>query len=256
MSHETFTVKVDRGSIKVTMPIATMLLVETEQRGDNTKYSVYNTAAGDAPPYILEPSEFKSLRERLENTRIGIDPLLWPVASTDKCQPCANFADPNNIPMPGCGPLGNPDEPEEIPEETWKYDNERKLENPITDEMKPWPDHVVAAMDNAITPVVLEEHDCVRFLEGDSVIRKGELGVIVHIYNDGEAYEVEVTRPLAGDEPFVVTVLPSQIRLDTIPKEVMDAADEAEHKLSWIGPDLRETLKKAEVDYKLKGDKK
>lgn len=60
---------------------------------------------------------------------------------------------------------------------------------------------------------MFKEHDTV-VLTGDILneqLKSGDVGTIIHIYNQGAAFEVEFLT-LAGDTVAIATVFPSQVR--------------------------------------------
>ena len=60
---------------------------------------------------------------------------------------------------------------------------------------------------------MIREHDCV-VLTGDlpdEALQAGDVGTVVHIHREGEAYEVEFVT-LTGQTVAVATVLASQLR--------------------------------------------
>ena len=60
---------------------------------------------------------------------------------------------------------------------------------------------------------MLEEHDCVVLTDdlGESNLKPGDVGTIVHVYSDRSAFEVEFTE-LDGHGVALATVQPSQLR--------------------------------------------
>ncbi len=60
---------------------------------------------------------------------------------------------------------------------------------------------------------MLEEHDCVVLTDdlGESNLKPGDIGTIVHVYSDRSAFEVEFLA-LDGHGVALATVQPSQVR--------------------------------------------
>ncbi len=60
---------------------------------------------------------------------------------------------------------------------------------------------------------MLEEHDCVVLTDdlGESNLKPGDIGTIVHVYSERSAFEVEFTE-LDGHGVALATVQPSQLR--------------------------------------------
>ena len=60
---------------------------------------------------------------------------------------------------------------------------------------------------------MINEHDCIVLTQDvpDEGLQGGDVGTVVHIYQDGAAYEVEFVT-LAGQTVAVATVLPTQLR--------------------------------------------
>ena len=63
---------------------------------------------------------------------------------------------------------------------------------------------------------MLEEHDRIVLTDdiSDSGLKAGDVGTIVHMYPNGEAFEVEFLT-LDGNTAALASVLPSQARLVT-----------------------------------------
>ena len=61
--------------------------------------------------------------------------------------------------------------------------------------------------------MMLNEHDVVELTAPvpDEGVTVGDTGTVVHVYKDGEAYEVEFLTP-DGHTAAVVTLEPSQVR--------------------------------------------
>jgi hypothetical protein len=61
---------------------------------------------------------------------------------------------------------------------------------------------------------LIQEHDCVVLAQdiSDHGLVVGDVGVVVHVYDNHSAYEVEFVRPDASYFALI-TVLPSQLRL-------------------------------------------
>jgi hypothetical protein len=60
---------------------------------------------------------------------------------------------------------------------------------------------------------MIHEHDCIVLTEAipDEGLHAGDVGTVVHIHGNSEAYEVEFMT-LTGATVAVTTVLPSQLR--------------------------------------------
>jgi hypothetical protein len=60
---------------------------------------------------------------------------------------------------------------------------------------------------------MVREHDCIVLTQNlpEEGLRAGDVGTVVHIYQDGAAYEVEFVT-LTGQTVAVATVLSSQLR--------------------------------------------
>ena len=60
---------------------------------------------------------------------------------------------------------------------------------------------------------MLEEHDCVVLRDdlGESNLKPGDVGTIVHVYSDRSAFEIEFTES-DGRGVALATVQPSQLR--------------------------------------------
>lgn len=60
---------------------------------------------------------------------------------------------------------------------------------------------------------MIKEHDIVVLTQDvpEEGLTAGDVGTVVHIHNNGEAYEVEVMT-LAGQTIAVATLLPQQVR--------------------------------------------
>lgn len=60
---------------------------------------------------------------------------------------------------------------------------------------------------------MINEHDCIVLTQNlpDEGLQAGDVGTVVHIYQDGAAYEVEFVT-LTGQTVAVATVLPAQLR--------------------------------------------
>ncbi len=60
---------------------------------------------------------------------------------------------------------------------------------------------------------MIKEHDCIVLTQdiSDEGLRAGDVGTVVHIHRDGEAYEAEFVT-LTGQTVAVATVRSSQLR--------------------------------------------
>ena len=60
---------------------------------------------------------------------------------------------------------------------------------------------------------MIKEHDCIVLTQDlpDDGLQAGDVGTVVHLYRDGEAYEVEFVT-LDGHTATVVTVEVAQVR--------------------------------------------
>ena len=60
---------------------------------------------------------------------------------------------------------------------------------------------------------MIKEHDCIVLTQDipEEGLQAGDVGTVVHLHQDGAAYEVEFVT-LTGQTVAVATVLPSQLR--------------------------------------------